>query len=806
MASLNELLGRQKRFGFTVRALPPDTFAVVELSGTEAISRPYVFELTLVSENPTLAHGTVLNQPATLTIYPRTGDPQPVPYHGLVTHLEQAHQIGGYTVYRVVLAPRLWDLSRDLMSEVYLDRTVAQIVALKLHAHGLTIQDYELKLTSPYHRPLQYLCQYQETDLDFIARLMERTAIYFYFEQGPEREKLIILDAQAMQPASVQSVPYRPAAQLETGVSEESLQTWVSRQKQVPRTVALQGYNYRTASLALSAEAEVSPTGKGEVRLYGEAFETPAEGLALATARAQELACREQTFQGEGTATGLRAGFFMALQGHYRADFNARYLVTEVRHEGAQAGTLLAGLATGGGAAGPVREDFYRSACTAIPAAVQFRSERVTPKPVIHGSMTAFVDAEGSGEYAELDDQGRYKVQLPFDKTDKQAAKASAWLRLATPYAGEDHGLHFPLHKGAEVLLSFQDGDLNRPVITAAVPNSLNLNQVTRANQTQNVVQSAGGNMILMEDQKDHEKIRLSSPKGHSTLVLGAMGDEGGAEPYIHSSTTGDSIAISGGRDITVVGWYPPGGQEPTDDTVILPPDLPYGTEPSQMPAGATVEYNVGPYNGLIKGDFIETVTGNFNETHKGTSTEYLEGNVTEIIGRVTSTFPWLAAPANKFELIFGAEQGIVIGPKVDMALVGKLDIFGGVAIDLSLSLSYEIHKGPSFELHGLHFVKADDEIKTMSRQITEATENIQVCRGLVIDAGDRLEITEDFIESAKHKVAEGKLRIEQLELAVKRAKTRVDTIDTRVIKAGNSLLECDDVNVQIASVFMMGD
>ena len=557
MPSLDSILGMQKRFGFTAKALPSDTFAVVDLVGNEAISRLYEFTLTLVSENPALVFETVLNQPATLMIFPRTDAPQPVSYHGLVTHLEQAHQIGSYTVYRAMLAPRLWGLSRDRMSEVYVEQTTPQVIARKLHEHGLASQDYELRLTSPY-KSWSYLCQYEETDLDFIARLMERDGIYFYFEQGPEREKLILVDAQTGQPASVRAVPYRPAASLETSVSEESLQAWVCRQQVPPQRVVLQDYNYRTASLALLAPAEVSPSGQGEVRRYGEAFETLEEGQALATIRAQELACRQQMFQGEGTATGLRAGFCMALQSHYRADYNGRYLVTEVRHEGAQAGTLLAGLEAAGGAAGPAREDFYRSACTAIPAHVQFRPERLTPKPRVHGTMTAFVDAEGAGQYAELDAHGRYKVQVPFDKTDKGAGKASTWVRMATPYAGRDHGMHLPLHKGTEVLLTFQDGDPDRPVIASAVPNSLTSSVVNRENQTGATIRSASGNTLHFQDAEGHSRMVMSSGSGGSHFIMGqGSPDQTTTSTFYAANLAGATMAHLSAQhsSMTINGW-----------------------------------------------------------------------------------------------------------------------------------------------------------------------------------------------------------------------------------------------------------
>lgn len=755
MASLDDKLGTQKRFGFTSKALPHGTFAVAELSGTEAISRPYEFDLLLVSGDANLSMEAVLDQPATLTIHPRTGGAQPVLYHGLVKQLEQAHQIGSYTFYRVLLAPRVWGLSLDRISEVYLDRTIPQILDLKLKENGLTSQDYELKLASTY-KPWPYVCQYQETDLAFITRLMERDGIYFYFEQGADREKLIIIDAKAMQSASVRKVSYRPGAQLETGVSEESMQAWVCRQKPVPRKVVLQDYNYRTASLTLSVEADVVSSGKGEMRLYGEAFETQQEGKALAMIRAQELACRKTTFQGDGTATGLRAGFFMEVQGHYRTDFNGRYLVTEVRHEGAQAGTLLAGLEGAGATGGRAREDFYRNECAAMPGDIQFRPERLTPKPVIHGTMTAFVDAEGSGQYAELDDQGRYKVQLPFDKTEKEPTKASAWIRMATPYSGKDHGMHFPLHKGAEVLLSFQDGDPNWPVITAAVPNSDNPNRVTRNNQTQSAVHTAGGNLLTFEDKEGSERIYLKTPKAQTHIRMGAAKSE---------TVSGD----------------PPGTCTDGEETID---GLCFETEAHSYTevGGNSIEIIHGNSTETVNGNMSETIGGNFQETVNGTSFSLIKGGYNG-------------------EVVLGADTYIVVGPRVDTALGASVDFFlGALQLELvPIAWSLQLTGGISTEVHNFHVNATENEIKAIQTtvaahgtRLTAAEQDVGVHTNQIIAAGQQLTAAEQRITTAETTIGAHGNRITTAETTIGTHGQRITTAETNINTMATDIRECE--------------
>ncbi len=128
-----------------------------------------------------------------------------------------------------------------------------------------------------------------------------------------------------------------------------------------------------------------------------------------------------------------------------------------LEHDGNQAGYLVSGLQDA--LAEGEREQHYRNRFTAIPALVQFRALFATPKARIYGTLSARVDAAASGKYAEVDDQGRYKIVLPFDLSGRGGGKASAFVRMMQPYTGADHGMHFPLHKGTEVLLTFIDGD-----------------------------------------------------------------------------------------------------------------------------------------------------------------------------------------------------------------------------------------------------------------------------------------------------------------------------------------------------------
>ena len=544
-STIFQRLPPDRRFEFTSTACPHDTFAVVRMSGFEAISRPYRFELVLVCDDAQLDLARVLAARAELRILAPDGSRQATPYAGVLSEFDQLHQAGGFTFYRAVLVPRLWQLSLYRNSEVYLhEQTIPEIVESLLKAAKLKPgSDYTLKLRADY-RPRSYVCQYQETPLAFISRWLEREGIYYYFEQAEGSDRLVLLDDSTAQPAQALAVNYRPADELDVGQAPDSVQGLVCRTRPLPRSLVLQDYNHRRAGMPLVTQVEVSAGGVGEEMLYGENFRTEEEGQRYARIRAEELRCAARVFSGEATAVGLRSGYFMDLSHHYRDDFNGRYLVTEITHEGSQAGALLAGLKT------PFNEreeqTLYRNTFVALAAATQFRPARSTPKPRVAGTMSATVDAEGSGEYAELDAHGQYKVQIPFDRTEKGAAKGSAPVRMASPYAGSEHGMHFPLHKGTEVLLSFADGDPDQPVILGAVPNSVTPNVVDQRNPQDNLISTKGGNQMLMADTKGKEVIWLHSPFHKSSLGIGSVHPEGGGS--IYEATTGGKDSVSFGN------------------------------------------------------------------------------------------------------------------------------------------------------------------------------------------------------------------------------------------------------------------
>lgn len=511
-----------KKFSFISGALAPDAFGMVHFKGSEGISKPYKFEVMLVSNNLEIDLGSVIQNPARLVIHRDGGDD--VVYWGILAHFEQLHEVGGFGFYRAYLAPKLWWLSLTQHNQVILNKSLPEFITDVLKDGGLSSLDFEFRLQGTYS-PVDYVCQYGESHLNFVSRWLEREGIYYFFEQTQNGEKIIFTDTVISHVDLPQgkTIYYSPPSGLDSAHRAEVVQSFNCRHKMVPGSVFLKDYNYMKPSLEVTGNAVVDNNGRGQVYYYNEHFQTKEDGDRLAKIRAESILCRREEFQGEGSVPYMAPGFTYDLQDHYRKNFNQKYLTTGMDHEGNQTGYLISGIQEG--LAERETQVYYRNYFTAIRSDVQFRPEVKAEKPRVSGTIIAKIDAAGSGKYAELDEYGRYKIVLPFDLSGRKDGKASAWVRMAQPYAGSDHGMHFPLHKDTEVLLTFIDGDPDRPIIASAVPNPETPSPVKDSNQTMAAITTSGGNKIHIEDQEGSERILLHSPNQRSFVRIGAPND-----------------------------------------------------------------------------------------------------------------------------------------------------------------------------------------------------------------------------------------------------------------------------------------
>jgi len=514
-----------RHFSFESFALGLDdrTFGVISFKGSEAISKLYDFEIMLVSSKKDIDFEDMLQSQAVFTIH--RGMDDDVLYNGILSEFDQLHEVNDVVFYRARLAPKLWWLTLTHHNQVFLNQSVPDFVEDALHDGGLETADIDIGTLNGYEE-INYICQYDESHFNFVSRWLERQGIYYYFNQESGGEELVLTDTKFSHSALKQGSDlfYNPASGLEGQHMGESVGVFTCRQKQLPTEIILKDYNYERPSLDITSRVNVDLRGRGISYIYGEFFATPEEGEHLASIRAEELLCQKQEFFGESTVPYIMPGFTFNLNNHYRDDFNQEYLILEVTHEGNQSHLMSGGIAADAGAS--TNQAIYRNSFKAIPNDVQYRPQRSTEKPKISGTIHAKIDAEVDGEYAQIDEQGRYRVKLPFDINDEHMdGKGSAPIRMMQSYAGAHRGMQFPLIKGTEVLLTFIEGNPDRPVIAGAVSNPETSGPVNADNLSESVIQSGGNNRIRMEDKAGSERIVMQSPMANSWVRVGAHND-----------------------------------------------------------------------------------------------------------------------------------------------------------------------------------------------------------------------------------------------------------------------------------------
>ena len=348
------------------------------LHGREAISRPFRFEVEVVVLDPgELVESAVVGADATLVF--EQGGAEARSIHGMVAELDDLLDADlAFRSYRLVLVPHAFRLTMVETQEVFLELSVPDILRAKLERVGLGAQDVDYRLTATY--PVrEFVVQYRETDLAFVSRLTEHLGVGYYFEHDSGFDKLVFFDG----PGAHRPIDGEEKVEFRMRGERGGVHRIERRALMMPAAFVTQDYNYRSPQMDLTASYESPHGNAGGVVEYGGHHKNPGEGAALARIRAEARETECRFFHGEADVCRFRAGATFELTDHPRLQ-KARFLLVEVEHHLVQ--TVMS-TATGD-------EHAYRVTFRAVDAVIPYRPPRVTPKPRIHGFVTATVEAE----------------------------------------------------------------------------------------------------------------------------------------------------------------------------------------------------------------------------------------------------------------------------------------------------------------------------------------------------------------------------------------------------------------------------
>ena len=504
---------------------------VLAFEGDEALSTPFSYRIEFTSSDHAISKEMMLMKAASLTLQA----PEDLGYgikmqqavrtlQGVVSGFERLNTSKDETHYALTLQPRLALLDRSHQNAIYQDMSVPQIVEKILRErHNMRGQDFLFSLTKEYPRREQVM-QYGEDDLHFITRLLGEVGIWFRFTTDTRLNIDVVEFYDGQQGyekgLTLPSVP--PSGQHSEGV--DSVWGMESHHNVVQKQVSTRDYNYRQATDDMNTQVDAT---RGDTTTYGDAYHyadnyltpgshhdrnpAPESGAFYARIRHERYLNGQTQTRAITSCPTLSPGQVLKVTGGYEVAYVfAQGVVVTSMHSHAR------------------RDEDFGVNFDGIPDSTDF-SFRPEPgsRPVMAGTLPARVTSTTENDtYGHIDKDGRYRVNMLFDRDNWETGFESLWVRQSRPYAGDTYGLHLPLLAGTEVAIGFEDGNPDRPYISGALHDSAHGDHVTIRNYKRNVLRTPANNKIRLDDERGKEHIKVSTEYGgKSQLNLGHLVD-----------------------------------------------------------------------------------------------------------------------------------------------------------------------------------------------------------------------------------------------------------------------------------------
>ena len=528
--SLTSLSGQLSHNNYSLSVDGSDalsSISVVSIKGQERLNEPWQYQIDFTSEDKQISIASMLSQTASLTFHPNQSPLQMTKIssfdhvaktrklYGIITEFSLVSISEDEARYRVSLESRMALLENHHQSAIFQNKSVIDVVDEVLRNHNFIGIDFrfELKETYPVR---EFITQWQESDLNFIQRLLADVGLYFYFETHPEHHcDVIVISDYEKGYADGGKVTIKQPSGLNDRLRYSVWDLQFSS-KTKPSQVSVNDYNYRMSDSNLYSSDNSQPkdmTMRGEDYRYEEHHKTQGDiqtvesGNWYARIRHQHYVSEQFILTGQCNAYELTPGKLVTI---------ADCPIAEIKD-----GVVIVATECYGD-----RTESYQTRFTAIPydALKPYRPAPL-PWPQVSGTLPARVTSKDDDTYGYIDTQGRYRIKFNFDLKNWQKGEESLWVRLAKPYAGDTYGFHFPLIDSTEVAVAFTNGNPDRPYIAHAMHDSSHPDHVTTINKHRNVIRTPANNKLRMDDKRGQEHIKLATEYGKTQLNLGHLVD-----------------------------------------------------------------------------------------------------------------------------------------------------------------------------------------------------------------------------------------------------------------------------------------
>lgn len=617
--------------------LPESQMFIKAARVSEGLSKLTETTVDFMSPDKKLDLGKVVGKP--ITVKMMTGDDDSDQWREFVGTCIEARYIGlheGYGYYSLEVRPWLWFLTRTRNNRIFQELNAIDIIKKIFGDHGFSNFTVQVNRT-PDER--LYTVQYNESDYDFICRLMEEEGIYFYSTVKNSIDHLMIADdIGAHSPVKDAASIKFYLREAEYRRNEDHVFEWRGSEAVTSGKVTLNDWNFEKPKAELKtakAMAKGNHSHKNyELYRYPGHYRETALGDVYARIEMEANAAEFQVRNGIGNVRTLATGATFKLTEHFRDGENQDYLIVSGIH-------LMQTEPDAEDESQAVQDndkvphtikfekenrDMYRCTFSVLPKNTPFRAKRTTAWPRIPGILIAKVSGP-SGEEIYTDKYGRIKVQFPWDRDGKNDENTTCWVRVTTPWSGKGWGMVHVPRIGQEVVIQFEDGDPDRPICTGMLYNADTMppyglpDNMTQSGIKTNSSKGGGGfNELMMEDKKGEELVRIQSEKDYveiiknnATITIGMeKKDPGDLTQTIYANKTetiktGDmTFTVETGNEIRHI---------ETDQTQTIG-----GNQTEEVTGNVEVSV-IGDQTHDTKGKLTETVTGAFKSTVTGSIT-----------------------------------------------------------------------------------------------------------------------------------------------------------------------------------------
>ncbi|QQS13976.1 MAG: type VI secretion system tip protein VgrG [Rhodospirillales bacterium] len=507
---------RQDRRWLQARTpLAQDEFILTGFTGEERVNEPFRFMLRFLSHVEHIEPERLLGADIAFSIGLTDEDLRW--FHGICSRVLYGQRLSGkreeesWFEYHLEVVPQMWLLTHRVDCRIFQQKTTRDIISDVMQRGGQPTPTFQL---SGPGRTWEYCVQYHESDFDFVSRLMEEEGIFYFHKHSEQRHELVIADrTSAYEPARDNEVYLRT-----THAHQSRVTHWDKQHRFLPSRWAHKDYDFKVPKKDLLAQknrrGDIRVSRAGEFEIfdwpgdYIDKGNADGKGDRIAVRRMEALEATWTVVEGRGDARSFTAGArFKLKENEVKQDDDKEWVLQHVSHA-ASGGSFLGGDEEGA---------HYSNSFTCVPKDVVLRPERKTRRPVIPGPQTAVVT--GSGEI-DVDEYGRIFVQFHWDR--HASGQTSCRIRCAQSLAGDKFGAVFHPRVGQEVVVTFIDGDPDKPLVTGCVYNGDNKppwdlpgNKTQSGWETRSTTGGgkANANLIRFEDKKGSEVLFIHAEK-----------------------------------------------------------------------------------------------------------------------------------------------------------------------------------------------------------------------------------------------------------------------------------------------------